>query len=153
MSPYKKAEALESQVCLASLYSCAVGVKSTAASLRLLSPEWWQTGRWNTTHPNRTNTLDWYILLNKLPKGQVENSALHPSLHAVTARKSKENRGFWGVLLQLTEDWCVTRSFNTKTLQLNPDKATWRCTAEVFVNTGKWLSGGLEFTIYFSGKS
>lgn len=38
MSPYKKAEALVSQVCLVLLYSRAVEVKSAAAALRLLSP-------------------------------------------------------------------------------------------------------------------
>lgn len=70
MSPYKKAEALVSQVCLVLLYSCGVGVKSADLDYYPQGP----ANRSVKFDTHRTNTLDWYIFVNELPKG-------HPSIH------------------------------------------------------------------------
>lgn len=70
-------EALQLQVCLVLLYSCAVGVKSTAASLRALSLR--VSKQDDETRHETEQTHDEEKLLNKLPGGE----ELHPSGHAL----------------------------------------------------------------------
>lgn len=86
-------------MCLVLLYSCAAGVKSTAASLRLLSLRAIANRLVKyDTYAHRTNTLEWYIFLNKLPKGQVKT---YPSTHTYMLSFSfslKEGNGFLGGL-------------------------------------------------------
>lgn len=82
MSPYKKAEALVSQVCLDLFYSCAVGVKSAAASLRLLSPgAGKQVGEIRHTQNKHTRLV--YI-----HKRAAKRSSIHPYMLSLS-------REFW----------------------------------------------------------